>query len=157
MSRAGVHERARRARLGPRPRWCRGRLQPARLRTEKADALRKLAALIETIVHGEPGKNVVPLPTGGAAVNTDLSPAEIAEIDKLIEPGTSRPNGRPRTLSAKRRDSGKSFSAPTTRKAVAGAARTRGDLDGDYVYVREGDEAHEVPAGHPFLTEGRVV
>ena len=28
---------------------------------EKADALKRLAALIETIVHGEPGKNVVPL------------------------------------------------------------------------------------------------
>ena len=28
---------------------------------EKADALKRLAALIETIVHGEPGKNVVPM------------------------------------------------------------------------------------------------
>ena len=28
---------------------------------EMADALKRLAALIETIVHGEPGKNVVPL------------------------------------------------------------------------------------------------
>ena len=28
---------------------------------EKADALKRLAALIETIVHGEPGENVVPM------------------------------------------------------------------------------------------------
>jgi hypothetical protein len=84
----------------------------------------------------------------------ELSPAEIAEIDELIElrhqqveqegQEIFRRDERERQILLREDHT----VGPWPERLEYGAAS-----DGDYVYVREGDKAHEVPAGHPFLVE----
>jgi hypothetical protein len=86
-------------------------------------------------------------------MNTDLSPAEIAEIDELI---------RLRHEQVKLEGEEIICQEERERQILLRADHTKGPWpvrlehatsDGDYVYVREGDKPHEVPAGHPFLIE----
>jgi hypothetical protein len=90
-------------------------------------------------------------------MNTDLSPAEVAEIDELIRlrhqqvkwegEEIIRQEERERQILL-RADHSKGPWPEPERLPEHGSTS-----DGDYVYVREGDKAHEVPAGHPFLIE----
>jgi hypothetical protein len=89
-------------------------------------------------------------------MNTDLSPAEVAEIDKLIRLKRQQVEQEGQEIICREEKE---------RQILPRADHTEGPWpeperfvehgqtsDGDYVYVREGDKA-EVPAGHPFLIE----
>jgi hypothetical protein len=90
-------------------------------------------------------------------MNTDLSPAEIAEIDKLILLKRQQVKWEAEDIICQEE---------RERQILLRSDHTEGpwpeperlvehgqSSDADYVYVREGDKAHEVPAGHPFLIE----
>jgi hypothetical protein len=90
-------------------------------------------------------------------MNTDLSPAEIAEIDELILRKRQQVKWEAEDIICQEE---------RERQILLRTDHTIGPWpepeqlvehgqtsDGDYVYVREGDKAHEIPAGHPFLKE----
>jgi hypothetical protein len=84
-------------------------------------------------------------------MNTDLSPAEVAEIDELIRLKHQQVKWEAEDIicEAERERQIPKGPWPEPEQLVEHGQTS----DADYVYVREGDKAHEVPAGHPFLIE----
>jgi hypothetical protein len=83
-----------------------------------------------------------------------LTEAEIAEIDKLIARRRQETEWECQEIIRREEEERRVLLredhtvGPWPERLGPGSTS-----DGDYVYVREGDKAHEVPAGHPFLRE----
>jgi hypothetical protein len=87
-------------------------------------------------------------------MNTDLSPAEVAEIDKLIRLRHQQVQQEGQEIICREEKERQILLRTDHTKGPWPERLEHGSTEfGDYVYVREGDKAHEVSAGHPFLIE----
>jgi hypothetical protein len=83
-----------------------------------------------------------------------LSDAEITEIDELIKIEHQRVEQEGQEIFRRDEEERQILLREDHTAGPWPERLERGSTsDGDYVYVREGDKAHEVPAGHPFLVE----